>query len=166
MHPSYSATVLHLLQVIKMLILVAVLFLVCWGLPIIMEVIIKFDLHSFTRTVYALRVSFNLLPFIHACINPFIYSFMSKNFRRAFRRQLEKMGFRKSSRHGTGSRNCHSSLTRTSRMLRSTPTMQRFRMKPVHTSSSSSTTNCLTDTTKHTDAEQTFLTLHPATSAV
>ena len=165
-HPSYSATVLHLLQVIKMLILVAVLFLVCWGLPIIMQVIIKFNLHSFTPTVYTLRVSFNLLPFIHACINPFIYSFMSKNFRRAFRRQLEKMGFRKRSRQGSGSRNGHGSLTRTSRMQRSTPTMQRFRMKPGHTSSSSSTTNCLTDTTKHTDAEQTFLTLHSATSAV
>jgi len=149
-----------------MLILVAVLFLVCWGLPLIMQVVIKFNLHSFTETVYTLRVSFHLLPFIHACINPFIYSFMSKNFRRAFRRQLEKIGFRKNSRRSSGSRNGHSSLTRTSRIQRSTPTMQRFRMKPVQTSSSSSTTYCLTDTSKHTDAEQTFMTLHPATSAV
>jgi len=148
-----------------MLILVVILFLVCWGLPIIMQVIIKFNLHSFTSEVYKLRVSFNLLPFIHACMNPFIYSFMSKNFRRAFRRQLEKMGFRKRSRHGSGSRNGHGSLTRTSRMQRSTPTMQRLKFKPGHTSTSSSTTNCLTDTSKHTDAEQTFLT-HPATSAV
>lgn len=150
-----------------MLILVVILFLVCWGLPIIMQVIIKFNLHSFTPTIYTLRVSFNLLPFIHACMNPFIYSFMSKNFRRAFRRQLEKMGFRKRRRHGSGSRNGQGSLTRTSRMQRSTPTMQRLRFKPGHTSTSSSTTtNCLTDTTKHTDAEQTFPTLHPATSAV
>lgn len=149
-----------------MLILVVVLFLVCWGLPIIMQVIIKFNLHSFTEAAYALLVSFNLLPFIHACVNPFIYSFMSKNFRRAFQRQLEKMGFRKRSRHGSGSRNGHGSLSRTSRMQRSITTMQRLRIKPGHTSSSSSTTNCLTDTTKHTEAEQTFLTLHPATSAV
>lgn len=151
-----------------MLILVAVLFLVCWGLPIIMQVIIKFNLHSFTSSTYTLRVSFNLLPFIHACINPFIYSFMSKNFRRALRRQIEKMAFRKRSTHSSnkGSRYGHGSLTRSSRMQRSTPTMQRLRFKPGHTSSSSSTTNCLTDTTKNTDAEQTLLTPRPATSAV
>jgi hypothetical protein len=149
-----------------MLILVVILFLVCWGLPTIMQVIIKFNLHSFTHTEYKLRVSFNLLPFIHACINPFIYSFMSKNFRRAFRRQLEKMGFRKRRRHDSGSRNDHGSLSRTSRMQRSTHTMRRIRIKPGHTSTSSSTTNCLTDTTKYRDAEQTLLTPHPATSAV
>lgn len=149
-----------------MLILVVVLFLVCWGLPIIMEVIIKFNLHSFTPAVYTLRVTFKLLPFIHACMNPFIYSFMSKNFRRSLRRQLEKMGFRKRRRHGSGSRTGHGSLSRTSRTHRSTPTMQGFRIKPGHTSTSSSTTNCLTDLTKHTDTEQAFLTLHPATSAV
>lgn len=167
MHPSHSATVLHFLQVIKMLILVVILFLVCWGLPVIMQVIIKFNQHSFTPTVYTLRVTFNLLPFIHACINPFIYSFMSKNFRRAFRRQLEKMGLKKRSRHGSGSgsRYGRGSLTRTSRMQRGTPTMQRLRIKPGNASTSSSTTNCPTDITKHTDAEQTLLT-HPVTSAV
>ena len=149
-----------------MLILVVVLFLVCWGLPIIMQVIIKFNLHSFTPTVYTLRVTFNLLPFIHACMNPFIYSFMSKNFRRALRRQLEKIGLRKRNRHGSGSRNGHGSLSRTSRMQRSIPTMRGLRINPGQNSTSSSTTNCLTDITKHTDGEQTFLPLHPATSAV
>ncbi|KDR19106.1 Cholecystokinin receptor [Zootermopsis nevadensis] len=153
-------------QVIKMLILVVVLFLVCWGLPIIMEVIIKFNLHSFTPTMYTLRVTFNLLPFIHACMNPFIYSFMSKNFRRSLQRQLEKLGCRKRRRSGSDVMTGHGSYSRASRIQRGTTTVQGLRHKPGRASTSSSTTNCLTDLTKPTDTEQALLTLHSATSAV
>jgi hypothetical protein len=149
-----------------MLILVVILFLVCWGLPIIMEVIIKFNLHSFTPTMYTLRVTFKLLPFIHACMNPFIYSFMSKNFRRSLQRQLGRMGCRKRRRDGSSVRTGHGSSSRASRIQLGTPTMQGLRHKPTRASTSSSTTNCLTDLTKHTDTEQALLTLHPATSAV
>ncbi|XP_063220322.1 galanin receptor type 2-like isoform X1 [Bacillus rossius redtenbacheri] len=73
-------------QVIKMLMLVVVLFLACWGPRIIMELIIKIGLDMFTSAVYSLRVTFNVLPYIHACINPIIYSFMSKNFRSSLKR--------------------------------------------------------------------------------
>lgn len=149
-----------------MLILVVVLFLVCWGLPIIMEVIIKFNLHSFTPTVYTLRVTFKLLPFIHACMNPFIYSFMSKNFRRSLQRQLQKMGCRKRVRSGSNSRTGHGSSPRASRTQRGTATVHGLRFKSGRTSTSSSTTNCVTDLTKHTDTDQAVLTLHSATSAV
>ncbi|XP_069693719.1 allatostatin-A receptor-like [Periplaneta americana] len=157
-------------QVIKMLILVIVLFLVCWGLRIIMEVIIKFNLHSFTPTIYKLRITCNLLPLIHTCMNPFIYSFMSKNFRRSLQRQLEKMGCRRRTHSGNSTRTGHGSSLRTSKVVRGTPTMQRswqgLKLKSGRNSTSSTTTNCLTDLTKHTDVDPVLLALHPATSAV
>ncbi|XP_032786964.2 C-X-C chemokine receptor type 4 [Daphnia magna] len=69
-------------QVIKMLILVVLLFLVCWGPRLLLNVIIKWGLPSYDHTVYQLRFVFYLLPFVHSCINPVIYGFMSTNFRR------------------------------------------------------------------------------------
>jgi hypothetical protein len=91
---------------------------------------------------------------------------MSKNFRRSLQRQLERMGCRKRRRSGSGIMTGHGSSSRASRIQRGTPTMQGLRLKPGRASTSSSTTNCLTDLTKHTDTEQALLTQHPATSAV
>lgn len=88
-----------------MLILVVLLFLICWGPRLLLNVIIKWGLPSYDHTVYQLRFVFYLLPFVHSCINPVIYgqvtnpqsmegrlanckanfcncSFMSTNFRR------------------------------------------------------------------------------------
>ncbi|KAF0298511.1 Galanin receptor type 2 [Amphibalanus amphitrite] len=79
-------------QVIKMLLLVIALFLICWGPRLIMDVILKVGLETYSRESYAMRIAFFLMPFIHACINPFVYCFMSKNFQRSMRRQLQRMG--------------------------------------------------------------------------
>ena len=76
-------------QVIKMLILVVILFLVCWGPRLLLNVLIKWGLSSFDSTIYRLRISFYLMPFIHSCLNPIIYSFMSSNFRRMLRRSCD-----------------------------------------------------------------------------
>ena len=56
-----------------MLILVVLLFLVCWGPRLLLNVIIKWGLPSYDHTVYQLRFVFYLLPFVHSCINPVIY---------------------------------------------------------------------------------------------
>ncbi|RWS13054.1 type-1 angiotensin II receptor-like isoform X1, partial [Dinothrombium tinctorium] len=69
-------------QVIKMLILIVVLFLVCWGPRLLMEVIIKCCLDVFNHGTYTLRIVFYLLPFIHSCLNPIVYCLMSTKFRR------------------------------------------------------------------------------------
>ncbi|XP_065300342.1 cholecystokinin receptor type A-like [Dermacentor albipictus] len=69
-------------QVIKMLILVVILFLLCWGPRLIMEIVIKCCLNVFNHGVYAVRVLFYLLPFVHSCLNPIVYCFMSSKFRR------------------------------------------------------------------------------------
>ncbi|CAG7726589.1 unnamed protein product [Allacma fusca] len=81
-------------QVIKMLILVIVLFLVSWGPKLIFAMIIKLayamGISIYTQKIYVGRVVFGLIPFIHSCINPIIYSFMSKNFRRSMQRQVNR----------------------------------------------------------------------------
>ncbi|ODN02604.1 Galanin receptor type 2 [Orchesella cincta] len=78
--------------VIKMLILIIILFLVCWGPKLILTITLKlafiFGLPIYSQEVYVCRVAFSLIPFVHSCINPIVYSFMSKNFRRSMNRQL------------------------------------------------------------------------------
>ena len=78
-----------------MLILVIVLFLICWGpkliFPIGLELANTLGYTTYyTQQWYFVRVIFNLIPFVHSCINPLIYSFMSKNFRRSMQRQLHR----------------------------------------------------------------------------
>ncbi|XP_045104581.1 allatostatin-A receptor-like isoform X2 [Portunus trituberculatus] len=75
-------------QVIKMLILVIILFMACWGPKIVFFVFQKngFSQESFKPLVYNMRICLGLLPFIHSCLNPIIYSFMSTNFGRMVRR--------------------------------------------------------------------------------
>ncbi|KAJ9588654.1 hypothetical protein L9F63_018043 [Diploptera punctata] len=103
-------------------------------------------------------------------MNPFIYSFMSKNFRRALQRQLEKIGCRKRNRSSGSSRTVHGSSTRTSKSQRSTPTMRRswrgFKLIPGRPSTTSCTTNYLTDMTKQTDLDPGQIPAQPATSSV
>ncbi|XP_069994926.1 allatostatin-A receptor-like isoform X2 [Penaeus vannamei] len=79
-------------QVIKMLILVIILFMACWGPKIVFFVFLKNGLAqgSFKPLVYNMRVALGLLPFIHSCLNPIIYSFMSTNFGRMMRRSCAR----------------------------------------------------------------------------
>ncbi|XP_045620411.1 galanin receptor 2b [Procambarus clarkii] len=78
-------------QVIKMLIVVVVLFLLCWGPRLVMEMCINLGLQQFNQVFYNFNIVFVLLPFIHCCINPIIYCFMSKNFRRSMKKRLEDL---------------------------------------------------------------------------
>ncbi|XP_071532216.1 galanin receptor 2a-like isoform X2 [Panulirus ornatus] len=75
-------------QVIKMLIVVVLLFLLCWGPRIVMEICISLGLQQFNQVFYNFNIVFILLPFVHCCINPIIYCFMSKNFRRSMKRMV------------------------------------------------------------------------------
>ena len=81
---AFNKNWLFYLQVIKMLLLIVVLFLLCWGPRLVMMVMIKIGLSQgdFTHSVYTARISFYLLSFIHSALNPFVYGFMSSNFRK------------------------------------------------------------------------------------
>jgi|GEM_PF-6596754 len=78
-----------------MLIFVVILFFICWGPRLVMEVLQKYHLVPFNNSMYRMRMTFNILTFIHACVNPFIYCFMSKNFRVRFLRIAELCGLKK-----------------------------------------------------------------------
>ena len=73
-------------QVIKMLVLVIVLFALCWGPMLVDNVLTAF---SVTRRqsqghLRYLRLTFSLLAYFNSCVNPVVYAFMSKNFRQSF----------------------------------------------------------------------------------
>lgn len=78
-------------QVIKMLILVVFLFYVSWGPRLTMDVLQKLHKVPFTQDVYLLRIVLNLMTFFHGCINPFVYSFMSKNFRNSLMKHWQNL---------------------------------------------------------------------------
>ncbi|XP_076337026.1 galanin receptor 2a-like [Tachypleus tridentatus] len=76
-------------QVIKMLIIVVFLFLVCWGPRLVLEICIIYGVEHFNHWIYTARIIFFLLPFVHSCLNPIVYCFMSTKFRRSMMGSLE-----------------------------------------------------------------------------
>lgn len=129
-----------------MLISVIVLFLVCWGPRIIMNLVKVVGLNDFSTAIYTLQVVFNILPVLHACMNPIIYSFMSKNFRKALRRQWERLGCK---RNLSEPGNCGSSAFN---RMHHNATVQhgglRLRSKP-----SLSSSTCNTEFTKNSEID-------------
>ena len=73
-----------------MLILVVILFLLCWGPNLIMDLTIKFDLLPYNDLIHTLRVIIYFLPFIHSFLNPIVYVLMSTEFRRRMISCLQK----------------------------------------------------------------------------
>lgn len=65
-----------------MLIFIVIIFMCCWGPRLIMNVIIKLGLRSYNNFTYTARICCYLLSFIHSSLNPFVYGFMSSNFRK------------------------------------------------------------------------------------
>ncbi|OQV23174.1 hypothetical protein BV898_02908 [Hypsibius exemplaris] len=72
-------------QVIKMLVAVNLAFIVCYGPVVVFDILrLHFSL-SFGNALYMAKIVVKLLPYIHCCLNPIIYGFMSKNFRKFLR---------------------------------------------------------------------------------
>ncbi|XP_030045286.1 cholecystokinin receptor-like [Microcaecilia unicolor] len=72
-------------RVIRMLIVIVAMFFICW-MPIFVANTWKaFDKDSAFRALTGAPISFiHLLSYTSACVNPLIYCFMSKRFRKAF----------------------------------------------------------------------------------
>lgn len=70
-----------------MLIIVVVLFALCWGPILINNVLVAFgilnDIHM--GFLKPMRTAFSLMSYANSCVNPIVYGFMSKNFRDTFR---------------------------------------------------------------------------------
>ncbi|CAL1546259.1 unnamed protein product [Lymnaea stagnalis] len=69
-------------QVIKMLVAIILAFLICWGPKLILSLLKRARFQwLYIHNAYIIESVLKVLPFVHSCINPIIYGFMSKNFR-------------------------------------------------------------------------------------
>ncbi|CAL4130445.1 unnamed protein product, partial [Meganyctiphanes norvegica] len=76
-------------QVVSMLVVVVVLFVLCWAPILVINVYKAYGwLDLFSHTVKHWTTAADLLSFCNSCVNPVVYGFMSKNFRESFKSVL------------------------------------------------------------------------------
>ncbi|XP_071119523.1 QRFP-like peptide receptor [Haliotis cracherodii] len=76
-------------QVIKMLVVIIVLFLICWGPKLVIHVMKKLELQAlYSPHVFNLTILLTCLPYVQSCLNPFIYVLMSKSIRKTIMTSL------------------------------------------------------------------------------
>ncbi|XP_076462073.1 allatostatin-A receptor-like [Babylonia areolata] len=68
-------------QVIRMLVVIMVVFLVCWGPHLTINMLKRLEVNVYTHGSYHVWVMFACLPYIQSVINPVIYVLMSKKIR-------------------------------------------------------------------------------------
>lgn len=75
-------------RVTKMVVIVVVIFALCW-LPIqIIFIIQNFGNYAQGVPAIAAQMVSNCLAYMNSCVNPILYAFLSDNFRRSFRKLL------------------------------------------------------------------------------
>lgn len=79
-------------QVIRMLIVVVVIFVLCWTPILVVNVLTAFKVLPTLNygNLKAIRTTVHLLSYANSCVNPIIYGFMSRNFRASFQTALVK----------------------------------------------------------------------------
>lgn len=79
-------------QVIKMLIVVVIIFVLCWTPILVINVLKAFQLIPLLNYGHmkAIITASHLFSYSNSCVNPIIYGFMSKNFRASFKAALIK----------------------------------------------------------------------------
>ena len=78
------------IQVVLMLIVVVDLFVVCWTPVLVNNVLVAFQVIDYLSigVLKPLRMTFHLMSYANSCLNPFVYAFMSKNFRDGFKHAI------------------------------------------------------------------------------
>lgn len=79
-------------QVIKMLIVVVLVFVICWTPILIFNVLKAFAIIPLLNygPMKPIKTAFHLFSYANSCVNPIIYGFMSRNFRASFKAALVK----------------------------------------------------------------------------
>ena len=75
-------------RVTRMVVMVVVIFALCW-LPIhIILMINYFGKYPDTAAFVCLQIASNCIAYMNSCVNPLLYAFLSDNFRKSFRKLL------------------------------------------------------------------------------
>jgi allatostatin receptor len=75
-------------RVTKMVVIIVAIFALCW-LPMQIMLFVE-SVWTYHKTVTSLSFLFfsNCLAYMNSCVNPFLYAFLSENFRRSFKKIL------------------------------------------------------------------------------
>lgn len=143
------------MQVVKMLVVVVLLFIICWAPILINNVLVGFQHLDPLNYGYLkpMRIVFNIMAYFNSCINPIVYSFMSKNFRETFKHLFRSIfrGRFINDRKRTG-RSTVSFATRSTSLNRSK--MYSVKDPDKETSNSSLSENCKVTLVPNTDVSQ------------
>ena len=75
-------------RVTKMVVVVVLIFAVCW-LPLqVIFLVTSFGNYPDTIEGIIVKLAFNCLAYMNSCVNPILYAFLSDNFRKSFRKVL------------------------------------------------------------------------------
>ncbi|XP_053395816.1 endothelin receptor type B-like [Mercenaria mercenaria] len=79
-------------QVVKMLVTVVVMFLLCWGPKLILQVLKSLQLEAlYYPEVFQAQIGIYCLTYVQSCVNPIIYGLMCKNFRTCLRHYCSRI---------------------------------------------------------------------------
>uniref|UniRef100_A0A4W6E8H7 Galanin receptor 2a n=1 Tax=Lates calcarifer TaxID=8187 RepID=A0A4W6E8H7_LATCA len=73
-------------KVTKMIIIVAILFCLCWLPHHLVILCMWFGRFPLNHTTYILRILSHLVAYTNSCLNPIVYALVSKHFRKGFRK--------------------------------------------------------------------------------
>ncbi|OCT62990.1 galanin receptor 2a [Xenopus laevis] len=73
-------------RVTRMIIIVAVLFCLCWLPHHLVILCVWFGYFPLNNFTYALRILSHLVSYANSCVNPVVYALVSKHFRKGFRK--------------------------------------------------------------------------------
>ena len=75
-------------RVTKMVVIIVAVFAVCW-LPIqIILLLQQLNVYPSSAVFIGVQIASNCLAYMNSCVNPFLYAFLSENFRRSFKKFL------------------------------------------------------------------------------
>ncbi|XP_071541808.1 QRFP-like peptide receptor isoform X2 [Panulirus ornatus] len=107
-------------QVVSMLVVVVVLFVVCWAPILVVNVLKSYAiLPAYSTTMKHIATAADLLSYCNSCVNPIVYGFMSRNFRES---SWQVLCCRRRLHHPSMSRQMSLSVTRTSILRYNTDT--------------------------------------------
>lgn len=65
-----------------------VAFSICWAPIQIILVLKSLRLYETTTVTVSIQIISHVLAYLNSCLNPFLYAFLSENFRKAFRKVM------------------------------------------------------------------------------